>query len=241
MARTKAVVAKGVTLTWNSVAIAELTNIGGVEITTEGTDATHYNSDDGFDESLPSGFFAVGDIPIEGNFVYDDTTGQQAMLTDMLASTLRTAVITFPAATGCTWTFTGYITALKLADFPIKDKLPFTGTIKITGKPTFAVATSAGLTTPFFAISESAVITPDPAGDVYDYVANVLTGVSSVTITPTASAGTITVNGNTVTSGEASSAITLGAAGTNTTATIVVTETSKAPKTYTIRIARAAS
>jgi hypothetical protein len=67
-----------------------------------------------------------------------------------------------------------------------------------------------------------------------------LTDVASITVTPTAAAGVITVNGNAVTSGEASSAITLGAAGSNTTITVVVTETNKAPKTYTIVVVRPA-
>ncbi|WP_425291261.1 hypothetical protein [Dehalococcoides mccartyi] len=47
------------------------------------------------------------------------------------------------------------------------------------------------------------------------------------------------MNGNVVATGIASSAITLGAAGSVTVITIVVTETGKAPKTYTIYLSRA--
>ena len=53
--------------------------------------------------------------------------------------------------------------------------------------------------------------------------------------------GIITVNGNVVDSGEASAAIALGAAGSITTITIVVSETGKVAKTYTVRVARSAS
>jgi hypothetical protein len=180
----------------------------------------------------------AADLAIEGNFDYTDTTGQHAMLTDMNSKTSRTVVITFPAATGATWTFTGFVTGFKVGDALIDGRIPFSATIKPTGKPTFAVATSAGLTTPFFSIDESAVLTPAAAAGVYTYTASVLTAVTSVKVTPTAVAGVITVNGNVVTSGVASSSIPLGVAGSVTTITVVVTETNKAPKTYTIYMAR---
>lgn len=230
----------GTALTWNSQTVAELTAINGIELTASTVDVTTHQSSDYYTEFLP-GILTAGDVTLEGNFDYTDTTGQHAMITDFNARTSRTAVITFPASTGTTWTFTGYITSIKVGDAPIDGAIPFTATVKPTGKPTFAVATSAGLTTPFFAISESAVISPDPANDTYTYVATVLTGVSSVTVTPTATAGTITVNDNTVATGVASSAITLGAAGSVTEITIVVTETNKAPVTYTVYLSRAAS
>lgn len=230
----------GTTFTWDSVAIAELDTINGIEVTMSAIDVTNHQSANSYTESIP-GMLTAGDVSLTGNYIYSDTTGQHAMLADMEARSVKTGIITFPASTGTTWTFSGFPTAVKIGDAPVDGKIPFTATIHPTGKPTLAVATSTGLTTPFFAISESAVITPDPANDTYTYVATVLTGVSSVTVTPTATAGTITVNGNTVATGVASSAITLGAAGTNTTITIVVTETNKAPVTYTVHLSRAAS
>ena len=231
--------AHGTTFKWNNVAVAKLSNISGIEATVEKIDTTTHDSADSHTEFIP-GLITPGDVTIEGYFDYGDTTGQQAMLTDFNSRTSRTAIITFPTSTGTTWTFTGYITAIKIGDAPIDGNIPFTATISPTGKPVLAVATSTGLTTPFFVISESAVVTPTLAGSTYTYVATVLTGVTSVTVTPTAAAGTITVNGNTVATGVASSAIALGAAGSVTTITIVVTETSKAPKTYTIYLSRAA-
>jgi hypothetical protein len=54
-----------------------------------------------------------------------------------------------------------------------------------------------------------------------------------------AAAGTtITVNGTTVASG-GNGTVTLGLAGTMTTIKVIVTETSKAPRVYIIRVARA--
>lgn len=229
----------GTTLTWNSQTVAGLDNIGGVEVTADKINVTTHQSADTFREFI-QGMLAAGDVSISGFFDYTDTDGQVAMLTDMNARTSRTAVITLPSSIA-TWTFTAFLTSFKTGEATTEGAIPFSATLAVTGKPTLAIATSTGLTTPFFAISESAVITPDPANDEYDYVATVLTGVSSVTVTPTATSGTITVNGNTVATGEASSAITLGAAGTNTTITIIVTETNKAPVTYSVRVARAAS
>ena len=75
------------------------------------------------------------------------------------------------------------------------------------------------------------------AGGTYDYTGvTVLNAVSSITVTPTGS-GTITVEGVTVVSGQASGGIAL-TAGTEKTITIIATETGKTAKTYTIKVTR---
>lgn len=228
----------GTTLTWDSESVAGLTAINGVEVTADTTEVSNHLSSDAYKEYLV-GMIEPGELSVEGQFDYTDTDGQHAMLTDLNARTAKTWTITFPSATGATWTGSGFLVGFKVGDATLDGAIPFSARIKLTGKPTFAVTASTGLTTPFFAISESAVVTPDEAGDVYEYVATVLTGVTSVTVTPTATAGTITVDGNTVATGEASSAITLGAAGSVTEIEIVVTEDDKSPVTYTIWVARA--
>lgn len=229
----------GTTFAWNSNVVAKLNNIGGVEITSETVDTTTHQSLDRFKEFI-MGLNEAGEIAIEGFLEVADSTGQMAMLSDANSGTMRTAIVTFPDSIAI-WTFTAGITKIKIGDSPIDGAIPFSASVKISGKPSLALATSTGLTTPFFAISESAVITPTLSGSVFTYVATVLTGVTSVTVTPTATAGVITVNGNTVATGVESSAIALGAAGSVTTITIVVTETNKVPKTYTIYLSRAAS
>jgi hypothetical protein len=127
---------------------------------------------------------------------------------------------------------------------PKKDgSVEFSITIQPNGTPSFTFAESAGLTTPFFAVSESGAISPNPANDEYGYVVNFLTGVESFTITPTATAGVIEITANgasqTVSTGAASSAITLGDADSFIDATIKVTETNKAPVIYTLHCCRA--
>lgn len=231
----------GTTFSWNSQVVAELTKIGTIELSADMIDVTTHQSTDYFKEKMP-GMIDPGEVPIEGYFDPTDTNGQASMLADMISRTSRAFAITFPSATGTSWSGNAYVSKIKPAgEADSTGMIPFTASLAVTGKPTFAIAASAGLTTPFFAISNSAVITPAPANDQYTYVATVLTGVSSVTVTPTATAGAITVNGTTVATGQASGAIALGAAGSVTTITIKVTETNKSPKTYTIYLSRAAS
>jgi len=224
------------------VVVAGLTAINGIELSVDMVDVTTHQSSNNYREFIP-GLLDSGEITIEGQFDYTDTTGQVAMVTDANARTSRTSVITFPAASGSTWTFTGYISKIKVGDAPIDNKLPFTASIKATGKPTFAIATSAGLTTPFFTVNGSGVIAPTAAQATLEYAINWLTGVSTFTITPTATAGVIVVTANgvsqTVITGNASSTIALGAAGSMINMTVVVTETNKAPKNYLMHCIRA--
>lgn len=226
----------GTTLTWNSQAVAEITNITPPSMSADTIDITNMASTNGFRE-FTAGLRDGGDVKIDVNFYPGDTNGQAAMYTDFVAGTSRTAVITLPAAMGATWTFTGIISAYE-SEAPLDDKVSASITLKVSGVPVLGITASTGLTTPFFVVSDSAVLTPAASGSVYNYVATVLTGVASVTITPTAAAGVITVNGNIVATGVASSAITLGSAGSVTIATIVVTETNKVAKTYVVNIAR---
>jgi hypothetical protein len=229
----------GTTLSWNGHVVAGLTAINGIEATVDVVDVTTHASSNSYKETLP-GLIDPGDVTAEGYFVHTDSDGQLAMLTDMNSRTSRIVIITFPSATGATWTFTGFITALKIGDAPVDGAIPFTVTIKPTGKPVFAVATAAGLTTPFFTVSGAGtVIAPTAAGDVYEYIVNVANGVATVTVTPTAAAGVITVDGNTVLTGQASSSIAL-TAGAIKDVLIVVTETNKASRTYTLHMLRAA-
>ena len=228
----------GTTLTWDGAIVASLDSIGGVEISVDPVEVTTHDSPDAYKEYI-AGLLDAGEVALSGFYNNEDATGQIAMVADAAARAVKAAVITFPTATGTTWSFNGLITSIKVGDAAVADGIPFSATIKITGKPTLAVAASAGLTTPFFALSGSAVLTPDAAGDEYEYVATVLNGVASITVTPTATAGVITVNGSVVATGVASSAIAL-TAGAVTDITIVVTETAKAPKTYVIHAVRAA-
>ena len=225
------------TLSRDGNIIAEVTKIGGVSVSAGEILKTHLTSDYGYVESM-QGLRDPGDMALEGNCIPSDTAGQIGLLTDFDAGTVVAYIITLTAISA-TLTFTAWVKAFNLTgEITPEGALIFKATLRITGKPVLAVTASTGLTTPFFAISESAVINPAKAGTTYLYSASVLTAIASVTVTPTAAAGVITVNGNVVATGAASSAITLGAAGSITTITIVVTETSKTAKTYVIHLTR---
>lgn len=236
MGATEAKWAQGTTLSRNGNVIAEIKSIGGVEITQDVLEATHLTSDGDFKEFI-GGLLEAGDIPVSGNFIPSDTNGQVGLLTDLKAHTAQSFAMNFPTSMGTAWTFTALVTRVKIGEATPAGIVPFDATLKITGEPVLGVTFSNNLSA--LTISNSAVLYPAFAAGTYDYVATVLTAVSSVTVTPTASLGVITVNGNVVASGQASSAITLGSAGSVTTITVVVKESNKAARTYTFRVGRA--
>lgn len=230
----------GTTIQWNAVAIAKIKTIPGLEATRTSIDDTTHDSAGGITESLP-GLISVADLPIEGYFKPSDTTGQLAMWTDFLSGVVREFIITLPAEIGATWTANGWLKAYKAGNADIDGNIPFTATIAHAGGiPVLGTSATAGMSA--LAISGSAVVTPTFAIGTFDYTANVLTAVASVTFTPTSAAGTITIVANgasqTVTTAQASSAIALGAAGSITPAVVTITQAGKTPKVYTVRVVR---
>ena len=225
----------GTEFSWNGETVAGLNAINGIEITAETVDVTTHDSEGAFREFL-TGFLDAGEVSLEGFFDPEDTTGQQAMLASSLAREIKQCIITFPASTGATWTFNGLITAIKIGDAPVDNAIPFSATIKPSGQPVFATATATGLTN---LTMDGATLIPTFDEEIKNYVATATDSTEAVKVTPTAT-GTIKVNGNVVATGQASSDIMLGDAGTITVITIEVAEEDKATKKYTISVARAA-
>ena len=229
----------GTKLSWNGHNVAKLTKINGLGASLSTIDVTTHDSVGGYDEFIP-GKFSTDDVAIEGLFDPADATGQIAMMTDFNAKTMRTAIIIFPAATGTTWTFSGYITAIKVEDAGTDGVIPFTATIKCTGKPTFAVATVVGMSA--VTISNSVLNMPAFAIGTYEYVVTVTNGTATCTFTPVdATSGeviTITANGaaQVVATGAASTAITLSATAM-TDVVVTISATDKASKTYKFHLA----
>ena len=238
MPASEAVHSFSTTLTRAGNTIAEITSITGPGMSAGTVEVSHLNSPARFKEYI-QGMLDGGEVSLSLNFIPGDTDGQMGLLADFKAGTLQDFVITWPVDLDATASFAGIVTAFE-PETPEDAEIGLSVTIKVSGEVDIDVTASTGLTTPFFAISESAVVTPTKAGNVYTYVATVLTGVTSVTVTPTATAGEIKVNGNVVATGQPSSAIALGAAGSVTTITIEVKETGKTKKTYTIYLSRAA-
>jgi predicted secreted protein len=232
-------IAFGTTLKWNTVSIAGLTAINGVDITVDMVDVTSHLSSNAYKEYLPS-LIDAGEISVEGFFDYTDTTGQHAMLTDLNAKTVREWIITFPSATGATWTGNGYMTGFTTGA-PYDGAIPFSAKIKPTGKPTFAVSTVTGMSAVGF--SNYVLIMPTFAIGTYEYVVTITNGQTSTVITPVdASDGeiiTIVTDGagsQVVATGEASSACTLDVDDV-TEIVITISHATKASKVYTFHCA----
>lgn len=239
---TQAKLGYGTTLTWNSKAVAQLKSIGVPEITTEMLDGTSFDSSDTFKEKI-AGMLESGPIPIKGWFYPGDTNGQYAMIADQLSRTSRTFIVTLPTAMATTFTGTGYVSKFKVGDIAPDGTIEVDFEITPTGKVTFAATASTGLTTPFFTVTDNvggASITPAAANDDYEYIVSLNAGAVTYVVTPTATAGTITVtdssgNPQTVLTGEDSTTLT---APTDSMETIYidVKETSKTAVRYTLHI-----
>lgn len=224
----------GTTLARNGNTIAELTKIGSPKLKLDTEDVTNHQSANSYKEFIGT-LLDAGEISIEGNFIASDTNGQIGLITDMEAKTLQAFVITFPTAVATTWTFNALVTSFEIGEADTKGAITFKANLKVSGKPTLGVTASTGCSN---IVITTATIYPEFAIGTFDYVAT-STG-ASVTVTPTADSGVITVNGNVVATGVPSSAISLGSAGTVTTITVVVTETNKMPKTYVFRVTKTA-
>ncbi len=225
----------GTKFNWDGKQVASLNNIGGVEFNVDTVDVTTHDSEGAFKEFI-AGLLDAGAVPISGFFDHEDADGQLAMVADCAARAIKAATIIFPASTGAQWDFNGLITNIKVGDTPTDDGIPFSATIKVSGKPVLTIARSTGLSD---MTMTGATLVPAFAAATLEYIATAAAETATVKVTPTA-AGTIKVNGSVVATGQASGDITLGAAGSITKITIEVTEENKATKKYTISVARAA-
>ena len=231
---TNAKASYGTTFSWNAQTVAELTNIGGVEITIDMLDVTTHDSAAAFKEFI-AGLADAGEVAITGFFKSNDANGQIAMVTDAAAGTEREVIITFPSSIA-TWTFNALISKIKAGDNPVEGQIPFTASVKVTGQPTLATTASNNLS----GLSlTTATLYPVFAAGTYEYVA--VSAGDTCTVTATFAAGTCTLTANSVsqalTTTVPSSAIDLGSNGDMTEIVLVVQETGKTPKTYTVQVA----
>lgn len=226
----------GTKFKWDSEEVASLNNIGGVEITVDTVDVTTHDSEGAFKEFI-AGLLDAGEVSIAGFYDYENTNGQIAMVADCTAREVKLAEIVFPASTGTSWAFQGLITNIKVGDTPTDDGIPFSATIKVSGKPVLTIARSTGLSD---MTMTGATLVPAFAAATLEYIATAAAETATVKVTPTAAAGVIKVNGSIVTSAEASDDIALGIAGSITDIKVEVKETDKAAKIYKIKVARAA-
>ena len=143
MAASAAISGFGTLLNWDSSDIAELTSISGPSETANTIDVTSHDSDDTYAEFV-AGIRDGGEISFDGNVITTDTNGQIAMHTDFQAGSKKAFIIKLPGWVSSSHEYpqiTGYgiVTAFGM-NFPFDDKVSFSATIKVTGKPTLAVS-----------------------------------------------------------------------------------------------------
>lgn len=214
------------------VTIAEITKLGGPDMTAEDVDVTSHDSVGGFKEFI-SGLKEGGEVTFDANFVPDNATHQR-VISDFAAGTQAQYQIVFPSPITAKWQFLGHVKGFKASSDPV-NALSFSGTLKIDGYPTLSSETAPNLTA--LAVT-TGVLAPVFAAATKSYGCSVANGVTSVTVTPTcATADTIKVNGAVVASGSASGAIDTAIG--NTLVTIDVYKAGYLINTYTINIFRA--
>jgi predicted secreted protein len=122
------------TLNGSLTPIAELTSITGVEMSADEIDVTSHDSPNGYREFL-QGLRNGGSVTIEGNFIAD---ASQEGLADLFDSGATVAMEIEFAGNVATWAFDGFVSALS-TDAPMDNKISFSATIKISGKPVLSV------------------------------------------------------------------------------------------------------
>ncbi len=118
--------------------VAELQTISGPSMSADAIDATSHDSPNEFREFI-AGVKDGGEISIEGNLVASDANGQVVLEGDVADGGNALYHIILPSAEA-EWLFNGYATAWNNTA-PFDDKLGFSATIKVTGKPVLSVPT----------------------------------------------------------------------------------------------------
>ena len=214
--------------------IAGLTSIGGLKISRDTKEVTTLSSsEDGYKEYIAL-LKDGGEVSVSGYFIPSDSTGQYAMFTALSSDTATAFSIIFPSSLGAEWDFNGLVTGFETSA-EVNDVIPFTATIKVTGKPTLGLTTSTGLSA-LSLTGTGGTLSPSFANGTYYYSFG---GISAASITVTATAASHTLKlyvdgtySQDLTSGSASTAITMSIGSKKLT--ILATESAKTTKVYEI-------
>ena len=127
----------GTLLKAGTQAVGGLTSIGGLELSSDTIDVTTLDSAGGYREFI-NGFKDAGEVPVEGFFYGAGDAGQQALYALFESGIAEEFEIVFPAETGASWEFTGIVSGFSTSA-DLEDPLAFSGTIKVSGKPTLTI------------------------------------------------------------------------------------------------------
>jgi hypothetical protein len=120
--------------------IMEVNHIGGPTMKRDTPDVTHMLSPEGFHEFIP-GLKDGGEVTVEGNLVVEDATQNVStgLLGEFFSDERTNFIIEFPG-TGSPpvqWSFDAVMSGFD-SNMPVDDKMTFTATLKVSGKPTLA-------------------------------------------------------------------------------------------------------
>jgi predicted secreted protein len=121
--------------------VGGLTSITGVEVSAETTEVTALDNQDGYREYL-GGFKDGGEVPVEG-YLDGEDEGQNKMFEALEDQAVHDFQIVFPKAIGKTWSFKGVVTKFATAA-ALQDAIKYSGSIKVSGKPTLAATPAEG-------------------------------------------------------------------------------------------------
>ncbi len=113
------------------VAVAEVLDINGPELTQIIEDATNMDSPNGWGEKIAVGVREAGDVTFQMHMLQDDTT-QNSLYADLGASTKRNFRLVYPSGTK-RLSFSGFVQRIGHA-YPVKGKIVNDVTVSITGQ-----------------------------------------------------------------------------------------------------------
>lgn len=128
----------GTVLKQGTISVAELTEIGGLELSADTIDVTSLDSTGGYREFI-GGFKDGGEVSISGFFAPDDP-GQQALYNSFESGTTDSYTIEFPTQMGASWTFSAVVTKFSTS-VAVEDAVSFEATLKVSGAPTLTLPT----------------------------------------------------------------------------------------------------
>lgn len=131
------IVSQGTVIKKGTVAIAELTSIDGLSLSSDTIESTALDTTGGY-RTFVNGLKDGGECSISGHFNY---TSHNPMLADFESGATASYTIEFPdkgaTGKGTTWTFSGVVTSYATG-IEMEDLISFEATIKVSGKPTLS-------------------------------------------------------------------------------------------------------
>lgn len=117
--------------------VANLTSIGEIGVESDELDTTDLDSPNGYKEFI-AGSKDAGEVSIAG-WIKDETIVEK-MLALAESQSVEKWEVAYPS--GAKWTFSAFVKSFKDGEKSIDGVASFTGTLRISGKPTYTASTN---------------------------------------------------------------------------------------------------